>query len=529
MAIDDREVRVKNDRIMPGFVKDIGLFNDDVNNKDVKGSFGVFTHPIDPTDTHAFMVKNEKGEGLAYFPTELMANSWIRARKFISGNLSVDRVDLEDGKFWLKITKTRIPRAKGERRNSAPRYEYKSEITDDYEELDGYVFDGLRGTLYGDYAKTDLVNQFESDSSRVIPNAFINLTNEELEKVNPSNLKTGGDPLLPNLSYSQQFQDTDDRLTAYYKDGKSEVKIFSGFGDGEDEDKLEQSLIEGELLGKDFYENDGKAYFRDTDGEYTTQYVSFLHPKLARMAGKKQAHPSGWVMGDDGEDGFGGLGGGAEVSLGNVNVIELKQLFDDTYIFPQTVEDHITIAPKQNLENGNLRKDNNWLQMVNEKYKNGDSDLRMGKWDIMKGDIGSRQRLITKGEWIANSPKLLKAFNRVDSPSLIRPNNPQLYAWPIPRTIDDARTPPMGVKVFGFLQQRRSRKVKSSKGDSTYTNHGASIVWNDKEDAKKIARYNRLNGVPTRVIQIKINGINKYINLAKQDANKSTYYRRLKR
>jgi hypothetical protein len=516
-----------------------------------------------------------------------MANSWIRSRKFISKDLTVDRVDLEDGKFWLKITKTRLPRAKGERMNAKSRYEYKSEIIEDYEELlpqtefaqlepqqqnmairraildyneqnaswgdemnGGFVNpdtkdrgiledfrkDMISGNLvldeygvwdepenpvverkptaYGDYAKTDLVNQFENDTSRAIPNAFINLTNEELEKVNPSILKTGGDPLLPNFLYDPQFKDTKDRLTAYYKDGKSEVKIFSGFGDGEDEDKLEQSLIEGELLGKDFFENDGKAFFRDSDGEYTEQYVSFLQPNLARNQGMNQAHPTGWVYFD----------GKKESPLGNVDVIELKKLFDDTFIHPQTVEDHITIAPSID-EN---RKDNNWLQKVNEKTP----DLRMGKWDIRKGTGGwwkgldDSQRLITKGEWIRNSPNLLKAFNRIDTPSMIRPAAPQLYAWPIPRTIEDAKTLSKGIKVYGFLQQKRSRKVKDSKGNSTYTNHGASIVWNNKEDAKKIARYNRLNGVPTRVIPIKVNGVNKFINLAKESANMSTYYRR---
>ena len=358
-----------------------------------------------------------------------------------------------------------------------------------------------------------MVEQFEAEPSRVIPNAFINLTNEELDKVNPSILKTGGDPLLPNLFYSQQFQDTKDRLTAYYKDGSSEVKIFSAFGDGEDEDKLEQSLIEGELLGQDFFENDGKAFFRDSDGEYTEQYVSFLHPKLARMKSEKQAHPSGWVYFD----------GKKETPLGNVNVMELKQLFDDTYIFPQTVEDHITIAPS--IDDNNQRKDNNWLQKVNEKTPN----LRMGKWDLMKGPLNGKQRLITKDEWISNTPKLLGKFVVDDNPSVIKPIRPQLYAWPIPRTIGDARTLSKGVKIYGFLQQKRSRKVKSAKGDSTYTNHGTSIVWNSKEDAKKIARYNRLNGVPTRVIPIKVKGENKFINLAREDSNKNTYLRRKSR
>ena len=533
MAIGDREVRVKNNLIMPGFVKDVNLLNEDVNNKDVRGSFGVFTHPIDPTETHAYMVKNRKGEGLAYFPTKLMATSWIRARKNLSDlYLTVERVDLEDGKFWLKITKTRMPRAKGERRNSKPRYEYKSEIIDDFEELGGSTYNNNntkyalnldtpnqsskqndRPTSYGDFTKTDLVEQFEAEPSRVIPNAFINLTNEELDKVNPSILKTGGDPLLPNLFYSQQFQDTKDRLTAYYKDGSSEVKIFSAFGDGEDEDKLEQSLIEGELLGQDFFENDGKAFFRDSDGEYTEQYVSFLHPKLARMKSEKQAHPSGWVYFD----------GKKETPLGNVNVMELKQLFDDTYIFPQTVEDHITIAPS--IDDNNQRKDNNWLQKVNEKTPN----LRMGKWDLMKGPLNGKQRLITKDEWISNTPKLLGKFVVDDNPSVIKPIRPQLYAWPIPRTIGDARTLSKGVKIYGFLQQKRSRKVKSAKGDSTYTNHGTSIVWNSKEDAKKIARYNRLNGVPTRVIPIKVKGENKFINLAREDSNKNTYLRRKSR
>jgi len=577
---------------MPGFVKfpnrtsvqfkrdKINL--EDVDNEQVRGSFGVFTHPIDPTPTHAYMVKNENGDGLSYFPTKIMADNWIRTRKHIAGNLKVDRVDLEDGKFWLKITKTRLPRAKGERMNAKARYEYKSEIIEDYEELlpqtefaqlepqqqnmairraildyneqnaswgdemnGGFVDPNtndrtiledfrkdmisgnlvknelgewdepevpvleIKETAYGDYTKTNLSDLFDG-TTPTIPNAFINLTRQELEKVNPSRLKPEGEPLLPNMRYGKQFTDTGDRFDVYYKLGNSEVKIFAGFGDGEDEDKLEQSLIEGELLSKDFFENDGKAFFRNLNAsspkeEYTDQYVEFIHPKLARNPDLIQSHPTGWVYFD----------GKKETPLGNVDVNELKKLFDDTYIVPQTVENHITIAPS--LDDSKNRKQNNWLQVVNEKYRK----VPPNKW--------WRESLISKDNWIENSPGLLAKFSVDQKMNLTRPIDPQLYAWPIPRTIKDAKTQKQGVKVYGFLKQNRSRKIKSPKGDSTYTNHGASIVWNTKEDAGRIAKYNRLNGVPTRVIPINVNGVKKYINLAKSSALKNTYYRRNKR
>ena len=528
---------------------------------------GYFSHPTDPRPTFAWTVEEtqEGGEGVyAYFPTKELAEKFKRQLlspkevNLVSYNPIVARKEIDDGKFWVKISKKRIKVGRSWKND------YQVDVIKDYEEVKQTVEDenkdvkDLNKIIYGELINKNWQENpfYQAQIGTTKPNE-----NSEAERIisNPIHFDSinGAHHLIPRPKYNG-FKEEGGPFIHYNKGfSNDEVKIFTAF-DYNDEhiDSFEESLSEGNISAGELFEN-GYSDIKDELGEKTGQRLVFTIPQLFKGKWSKMA--AYLDRRGNGEQVIDSIGlEKANVMVNNNSTASPNKRFGD-YIedmvgsgwqierTPEFAKENNLLLEERGVEQLKLIQrlggvgERSYPPILSKEIENPPSrfvDLGYGKFRLP--DIGELTDIAfpQRANPDVNSNALNTSLSRRDKnyiENLYRISRragdvvlPDIRDWSMAKGNQSWLVDGLSYNTYPFISNLRAASVSNQYspvvdplrksnhyvrkiGGDYYSNTKGQVIWADKLSAQRAANWNRRNNVNTRTIKVK----NGYANIAK--------------